>query len=414
MITKEQIDLNIGSFIKEVNENLPELNYDGNRLDGLEGLMGTEAAETILGGFIDKSKLGTGLAIAAIGALANFAIIPAITGILNMFDSAHGGVQDTVVTIPVVVSDDIPKGIRDDYCACLEILYGMIIKSSVDGRTRSGSGDVSRIMRSLPFLTNQDKVKVAGSVALISDATGRVIKEKEGNVKVAGDTAVSVFLESMQTFYNEKASEIPAMEGEEVFVKTGRSGLPTFISVEAVVKSGSKLEKKRLQIGIRCIAKTVSKEEVIAFFVKHKNAVAEVKTATSIWQKVKNVVTLSFLRNKNAAVETSPGTVKTLESMLNAVKSIDKPFVSLLLSDEIRQLLADNGLNITNPSYVKTLYAKYPILSLSFFDANSDTFLVSLLQDSVFVRRSVSELNSERDKYEKVIGDMVRANRLIQ
>ena len=44
MITKEQIDLNIGSFIKEVTENLPELNYDGNRLDGLEGLMGTEAA----------------------------------------------------------------------------------------------------------------------------------------------------------------------------------------------------------------------------------------------------------------------------------------------------------------------------------------------------------------------------------
>ena len=86
----------------------------------------------------------------------------------------------------------------------------------------------------------------------------------------------------------------------------------------------------------------------------------------------------------------------------------------MLLSDEIRELLNDNGLNILNPSYVKTLYAKYPLLSISFFDANSDTFLVSLLQDSVFTRRSVSELNSERDKYEKVIGDMVRANRLIQ
>ena len=407
MITKEQIDLHVNNFIKEVNENLPEFNYDGNRL---EGVVGTEA----LANWFSKSEIGSKLVVSAISTLAVAFVYPAITAILNTFDSNYGNVQDTIVTIPVVVSDDIPKGIRDDYCGCLEILYGMIIKSSVDGRTRNGSGDVSRIMKSLPFLTNQDKVKVSGSIALISDATGRVIKEKEGEVSTNGSTAVSVFLESVENFYKEEMNSTPAMEGEEVFVKTGRSGLPTFISVETVVKNGNKLEKKRLQIGIRCVAKTITKEEAISFFVKHKNAVTEVKTATSLWQKVKNVVTLSFLRNKNASNESSPGTVKTLETMLNAVKSIDKPFVSLLLSDEIRELIAENGLNITNPGFVKTLYAKYPILSLSFFDANSDTFLVSLLQDSVFVRRSVSELNSERDKYEKVIGDMVRANRLIQ
>lgn len=412
MIDRTKADENLVKFLQTATESLEPLDYEGDRLEGLQDVKGFEDFQ------VDGNRFATDVAIAltiaGITAVATSLVVPAISNVINYFDNTFSGVQDTVVTIPVVVSDDIPKGIRDDYCGCLEVLYGMIIKSTLDGRTRNGSGDVQRIMKTLPFLTSNDKVKVSKSIAALSDVTGRIIKEKEGMMSTTGSNAVSVFLESIQEYYGDYLAT-PGMEGDnEVFIKTGRSGLPTFITVECLVKNGNKLEKKKMQIGIRCIAKTITKEETVAFFVKHKNSVAEVKTANTLWQKVKNVVTLSFLRNKNSQSDASPAVVKTLESMLNAVKSIDKPFVAMLLSDEIRELLNDNGLNILNPSYVKTLYAKYPLLSISFFDANSDTFLVSLLQDSVFTRRSVSELNSERDKYEKVIGDMVRANRLIQ
>ena len=412
MIDRTKADENLVKFLQTATESLEPLDYEGDRLEGLQDVKGFEDFQ------VDGNRFATDVAIAltvaGITAVATSLVVPAISNVINYFDNTFSGVQDTVVTIPVVVSDDIPKGIRDDYCGCLEVLYGMIIKSTIDGRTRNGSGDVQRIMKTLPFLTSNDKVKVSKSIAALSDVTGRIIKEKEGMMSTTGSNAVSVFLESIQEYYGDYLAT-PGMEGDnEVFIKTGRSGLPTFITVECLVKNGNKLEKKKMQIGIRCIAKTITKEETVAFFVKHKNSVAEVKTANTLWQKVKNVVTLSFLRNKNSQSDASPAVVKTLESMLNAVKSIDKPFVAMLLSDEIRELLNDNGLNILNPSYVKTLYAKYPLLSISFFDANSDTFLVSLLQDSVFTRRSVSELNSERDKYEKVIGDMVRANRLIQ
>lgn len=412
MIDRTKADESLVKFLQTAMESLEPLDYEGNRLEGLQDVKGFEDYE------LDGKKFATDVAvavtIAGLTAIGSSILIPMISNIVNYFDNSFSGVQDTVVTIPVVVSDDIPKGVRDDYCGCLEVLYGMLIKSTLDGKTRSGSGDVQRIMKTLPFLTSNDKVKVSKSIAALSDVTGRLIKEKEGLMSTNGANAVSVFLESVKEYYDDYIHS-PGMEGnDEVFVKTGRSGLPTFITVECLVKNGSKLEKKKMQIGIRCIAKTITKEETVAFFVKHKHAVAEVKTATTLWQKVKNVVTLSFLRNKNSQSEASPAVTKTLESMLNAVKSIDKPFVAMLLSDEVRELLNDNGLNILNPSFVRTLYAKYPILSISFFDANSDTYLVSLLQDSVFTRRSASELNSERDKYEKVIGDMVRANRLIQ
>jgi hypothetical protein len=412
MIDRTKADESLVKFLQTAMESLEPLDYEGNRLEGLQDVKGFEDYE------LDGKKFATDVAVAVtvagLTAIGSSILIPMISNIVNYFDNSFSGVQDTVVTIPVVVSDDIPKGVRDDYCGCLEVLYGMLIKSTLDGKTRSGSGDVQRIMKTLPFLTSNDKVKVSKSIAALSDVTGRLIKEKEGLMSTNGANAVSVFLESVKEYYDDYIHS-PGMEGnDEVFVKTGRSGLPTFITVECLVKNGSKLEKKKMQIGIRCIAKTITKEETVAFFVKHKHAVAEVKTATTLWQKVKNVVTLSFLRNKNSQSEASPAVTKTLESMLNAVKSIDKPFVAMLLSDEVRELLNDNGLNILNPSFVRTLYAKYPILSISFFDANSDTYLVSLLQDSVFTRRSASELNSERDKYEKVIGDMVRANRLIQ
>lgn len=412
MIDRTKADESLVKFLQTAMESLEPLDYEGNKLEGLQDVKGFEDYE------LDGKKFATDVAVAVtvagLTAIGSSILIPMISNIVNYFDNSFSGVQDTVVTIPVVVSDDIPKGVRDDYCGCLEVLYGMLIKSTLDGKTRSGSGDVQRIMKTLPFLTSNDKVKVSKSIAALSDVTGRLIKEKEGLMSTNGANAVSVFLESVKEYYDDYIHS-PGMEGnDEVFVKTGRSGLPTFITVECLVKNGSKLEKKKMQIGIRCIAKTITKEETVAFFVKHKHAVAEVKTATTLWQKVKNVVTLSFLRNKNSQSEASPAVTKTLESMLNAVKSIDKPFVAMLLSDEVRELLNDNGLNILNPSFVRALYAKYPILSISFFDANSDTYLVSLLQDSVFTRRSASELNSERDKYEKVIGDMVRANRLIQ
>ena len=383
----DKTDKKFQEFLTVANENLDPFNYDGNRYEGLESFgIGAEGDDPL-------TKLGSEIVVGMLSTVGTMIVLPVLMNLFSKFSDYKSTIDETIITIPVVVTDDIPKSIRDDYCGCLEILYGMIIKSTVDGRSRLGNGDIRRIMKDLPFLSPNEKVKVSGTIAVLSDVTGRVIK-----------------------YYNEDLSSNfhVGTEGDEVIVKTGRTGLPTFINVESYVRNGTKMEKKSMQIGIRCVAKTITKEDAISFFVKHNNSITDVKTATSLWQKVKNVVSLSFLRSKNSANPDSPTTVKTLEAMLNAVKSVNKPFVAMLLSDEVRETLLENNLNIVNPGFVKSLYAKYPLLSISFFDSNSDTFLVSLLKDSVFARRSVSELNSERDKYERVIGDMVRANRLLQ
>lgn len=372
-------------------------------LDNVNNVIGTEA------------EFLTDVTIKTIGAIAGTAIGTAVLSgpIFHLIDSMNdraGSVNDLIVTLPILISEDIPKGIRDDYCSCLEVLFGSIIKSTVDSRTRMGTGDARVIMRTLPFLTQNEKIKLGTNLAGISDIVGKMIKEKEGTVKASGSAAVSVFLESVQEYLDEENS-MAGMEADGIFSETGRSGLPKFVNVEIIVKEGNKMQSKKFQIGVRCIPKIISKNDALSFFVKHNIGIAEDKVSLSLWDRLKKRLSFGFIRSK--AVDNTPNTTKTLEAMMKSVNNIKKPFVSFLLSDEIREKLADNGIDITKPSYVRSLYRTYPIATISFFDGNSDTFLCSLLQDSVFVRKSVSEMTSEKERYERVIGDMVRANRLI-
>ena len=175
MIDRTKADENLVKFLQTATESLEPLDYEGDRLEGLQDVKGFEDFQ------VDGNRFATDVAIAltvagitavavtvaGLTAIGSSILIPMISNIVNYFDNTFSGVQDTVVTIPVVVSDDIPKGIRDDYCGCLEVLYGMIIKSTLDGRTRNGSGDVQRIMKTLPFLTSNDKVKVSKSIAAL-------------------------------------------------------------------------------------------------------------------------------------------------------------------------------------------------------------------------------------------------------
>lgn len=373
----------------------------------LENIGGTEAFALDSAEFNSKlaAALG-GAVVTAVGAV----LFPALVNVIDSFDTSSTGVNDTIVTLPIVISEDIPKGIRDDYCSCLEILFASVIKSAVDSRTRVGAGSSRAIMKSLPFLTQNEKVELGTNLAGISDILGKAIAEKEGVVKASGSAAVNVFLESVQEFLDDEIRQI-GTEAEGLFSETGRSGLPKFVNVEVAVKNGSKMSTKKFQIGVRCIPKIVSVTDALSFFVKHNVAIAEDRVSLSLWDKIKKKMSFSLIRSK--ASSNTPGANKALESMMKSVSNVKKPFVSFLMSYAIKDKLADNGIDITKASFVRSLYRRYPVASISFFDENSDTFLCSLLQDSMFVKRSVSEMTSEKDRYERVIGDMVRANRLI-
>ena len=119
MIDRTKADENLVKFLQTATESLEPLDYEGDRLEGLQDVKGFEDFQ------VDGNRFATDVAIAltvaGITAVATSLVVPAISNVINYFDNTFSGVQDTVVTIPVVVSDDIPKGIRDDYCGCLEV-----------------------------------------------------------------------------------------------------------------------------------------------------------------------------------------------------------------------------------------------------------------------------------------------------
>ena len=170
----DKTDKKFQEFLTVANENLDPFNYDGNRYEGLENFgIGAEGDDPL-------TKLGSEIVVGMLSTVGTMIVLPVLMNLFSKFSDYKSTIDETIITIPVVVTDDIPKSIRDDYCGCLEILYGMIIKSTVDGRSRLGNGDVRRIMKDLPFLSPNEKVKVSGTIAVLSDVTGRVIKEKEG------------------------------------------------------------------------------------------------------------------------------------------------------------------------------------------------------------------------------------------
>ena len=51
-------------------------------------------------------------------------------------------------------------------------------------------------------------------------------------------------------------------------------------------------------------------------------------------------------------------------------------------------------------------------MSISIYDANTDTITYSLTKDSYFMTRTAAEFNSEVSQYEKQLAELVRVNRL--
>ena len=71
-----------------------------------------------------------------------------------------GTIGSNIITLPCLVSEDLPLDTRNSYCKSLEVVYAAAIKSILSIRERSRFDSSARdIYRSLPMLTPYDKVK---------------------------------------------------------------------------------------------------------------------------------------------------------------------------------------------------------------------------------------------------------------
>lgn len=313
----------------------------------------------------------------------------------------------STITLPCLISEDLPLDIRNSYCKSLEVVYAAIIKSVLTVNDRSRFDSMARdIYRSLPMLTPYDKLQYKKD-----QETYQNVSDWFFNREYNGNKAVDVFTESyISRLNNYMNTKLDIGTEAEMVYKESRAGVPTYVDITIQVDNlNGKAGEKTFTVGIEVRPKVVSNVELVSMLVKKTLPKPDPKDI-AFFSKMKNL--FKFNKSRKEMSSGDPKKQKSLYEMVNKIEGIQKPFVCILLSGTARDMLEDAGVNITNGAVVQKLYQQLPLMSVSIYDTNTDTIKTSLTRDSYFVTRTAGEFNSEISNYEKQLGEMVRVNKI--
>lgn len=319
-----------------------------------------------------------------------------------------------IITLQCVCTDDLPIDVRNSYCQSLEIIYAMIIRSMLNIQDRSRFNSTpTAILSSLPMLTPHDKVKFDESVQGFVSVRDSLLN---GSDVSGGQKALTAFTENLDANLNKMLSAKAEIAYEsDIILKDATSAAPTFVEITVNVSQfGGRVVEKKFTIGVQVRPKVVSTQEMMQFILKRNASVGDTDGATrTFWQRMKNKFTFNYKRVKNTAKTGKISGERTLNEIMESVKGIKKPFVCLLMSNLCRDGLKDLNVDLVrNTRLTQKLYETLPIMSISIYDANTDTVTYSLTKDSYFMTRTAAEFNSEVSQYEKQLAELVRVNRI--
>lgn len=345
------------------------------------------------------------LAMSAFAAAASFAIPAIINSVLDAFSSAGNQAQSidsNTIDLTCVVSDDLPANVRNQYCESLEVIYAYMVRSILSTNTYSKKQANTRgILASIPLLTSSDKISMIGNTLYNTAKRG-------ADYVGSGKSALAVFNESFDNALNEKyrilSAEFDAGMEADPIVKESRASTGKWINVSLDVTSrAGKNYTKNVSIGIRVRPKVISRSDFLSFFVKRNTQPIEPDKVASF--SLKRALSSLFRKKKEIPVEVVKGQV-VLDDLMRKVSGIKKPFVCILVSQNVADELQDEySIDLGSMTYAKKLYNMFPILSIGIYNTNADTITASLNPGAGFVTRSASAFNSEIASYEKQLAE---------
>ena len=168
-------------------------------------------------------------------------------------------------------------------------------------------------------------------------------------------------------------------------------------------------------MGVQVIPKVVPANEIAQMFIKQNNRILQAAqdASRSWWEKLKSVFTFKSKEAiKAASSEGNKVAAKVLNDNMNAVADIKKPFVNILMSNNVAEMLQDARFDIMNRSTVNKMYNNLPLMSIGVYDINTDTITASMNRSPIFTKRTASEFNSEASKLQKDLAELLRIKKL--
>lgn len=339
------------------------------------------------------------------------ALLPGIiNGLLSALSSNKAQTIDTnIIDLTCVVTDDLPQSVRNEYCESLEVIYAFMIRSILSTNTYTSlNSNTKGILKSIPLLTKESDVRFVGNV-LTDIYTGIFNRDAKG--KFATAVFNEAYMEALEMKYRKLVNEVEkldifGLEANEPVFKESRSSNGKYLNVDITYNDLlGKQNKKNVSIGVRVRPKVVTRTEMISFFInRNTSAIDPDKVSVFSFKKMMN-----NLRGKKLNYKEVIDTAPTLTHLMNKVAGIRKPFVCLLVSQNVADELHDEyKIDLDTVSFASKLYANYPILSIGIYNTNSDSITASLTPNAGFVTRSSSAFNSEIAAYEKQIAELAK------
>lgn len=319
-------------------------------------------------------------------------------------------IDKSTITLVAVCDNTLPMPMINQYCENLEVIYGSYIRSllSVSTRTRMDANAKS-IFKSLPLLTPYDTVKFNEKLDAFESVRNSLFTKAKSS-----SSMVSYFAEEakkelikVEEYKNSRISDLYSYEANDAFLQENRGGVPTFVNADLVVTALGKTVEKKVSIGIRVVPKLVDKEWLMSFFIK-KGKLGVNTPSDSFFGKLKAKLKVNKNRIKSALVPNKEK--KNLVEMFEMVEKVNKPFVCVLLNNSTAASLESAGLKIMSPDVLRSIYSRYPIISIGIINTHLDNIKVSLTRDTNYVVQTLSEFNSEVAVYQKELAEIVRAN----
>lgn len=343
---------------------------------------------------------------------------PVVTNVLftfwDMLNNPKGAMPlgSNVITLICVVSDDLPIDVRNMYCKSLEVINAMtvrsLIMSSIEGRLTASTPN---LYRKLPFMTSFDAVEFDKAKKAYKTIGDSVFSRKFNGSQVI-DNFAEAFIENLDKHFKFKVS----ME-EAVMRESATGSVPTYVEAEVTIllDNGAKAHTKKYMMGVQVIPKVVPANEIAQMFIKQNNRIIQAaqEASRSWWDKLKSVFTFKSKEAiKAASSEGNKVAAKVLNDNMNAVAAIKKPFVNILMSNNVAEILQDVNFDITSRSNVSKMYNNLPLMSIGVYDINTDTITASMNRSPIFTKRTASEFNSEASKLQKDLAELLRIKKL--
>lgn len=343
---------------------------------------------------------------------------PVVTNVLftfwDMLNNPKGSMPlgSNVVTLICVVSDDLPIDVRNMYCKSLEVVNAMtvrsLIMSSIEGRLTSNT---PHLYRKLPFMTGFDAVEFDKAKKAYKTIGDSIFSRKFNGSQVI-DNFAEAFVENLEKHFKLKIS----ME-EAVMRESSTGSVPTYVEAEVTIllDNGAKAHTKKYMIGVQVLPKVVPANELAQMFIKQNNRIiAEAQEANrSWWEKLKSFFTFKSKEAIKATVkEGNNEAAKVLNDNMNAVVGIKKPFINILMSNNVAEMLQDARFDVTSRSTVNRMYNNLPLMSVGIYDINTDTITASMNRSPIFTKRTAGEFNSEASRLQKDLAEMLRIKKL--